>query len=132
MTNNRPIPESLDLLLTELTPQEVSQAKRDSVKGQIVQTDMVTVGARAQLKKDIAKVQPLIAKLEEQIKKLEIECGEWIQKEYHANSQLAKLEAEKFEALELIAQNQQITADRIVKIETLEAENIELRARLAK
>ena len=49
--------------LSELSPQEIAQAKRDSIKGQIVQTDMVTIGARAQLKKDQAQVAKVLSNL---------------------------------------------------------------------
>jgi hypothetical protein len=56
-------PASEGMELSELSPQEIAQAKRDSIKGQIVQTDMVTIGARAQLKKDQAQVAKVLSNL---------------------------------------------------------------------
>ena len=64
----KPAPQSVStptqgMELSELSPQEIAQAKRDSIKGQIVQTDMVTIGARAQLKKDQAQVAKVLSNL---------------------------------------------------------------------
>ena len=90
MTNNNPIPESLEELRKCLNDAwSVCSDRSPRWRAVILKIEEAF--------KRIDLVQPLIAKLEEQIKRLEIECGEWIQKEYHANSQLAKLEAENKE-----------------------------------